>query len=141
MNTDVIFHRKQFCVSLQIWHDSHIIENNVYGISDVLQSHLLILIHVLRGHIRNVDFVTYNGVDKYRIIEYDNFLQLQVQMQSGQPQPSESMMDSSTMSNHLQNDDIDADLTTLEESLDSTVISAGDITSIPELSGPVRYFK
>lgn len=95
----------------------------------------------MRGHIRNVDFVTYNGVDKYRIIEYDNFLQLQVQMQSGQPQPSESMMDSSTMSNHLQNDDIDADLTTLEESLDSTVISAGDITSIPELSGPVRYFK
>ena len=69
-------------------------------------------------------------------------IQLQVQMQSGQPQPNESMMDSSTLSNHLQNDDIDADLTTLEESLDSTVLSsAGDITSIPELSGYVRYFK
>ena len=70
------------------------------------------------------------------------YLQLQVQMQSGQPQPNESMMDSSTLSNHLQNDDVDADLTTLEESLDSTVLSsAGDITSIPELSGYVRYFK
>lgn len=62
-------------------------------------------------------------------------------MQAGQPQTNDSMMDSSTMSNHLQSDDIDADLTNLEESLDSTVLSAGDITSIPELSGYVRYFK
>lgn len=68
-------------------------------------------------------------------------IQLQVQMQAGQPQLNDSMMDSSTVSNHLHSDDIDADLTNLEESLDSTVLSTGDITSIPELSGYVRYFK
>ena len=53
---------------------------------------------------------------------------------------NDSMMDS--MVNHEENDDIDADLTNLEESLEGSMLSSpGDITAIPELSDYIRYYK
>lgn len=68
-------------------------------------------------------------------------LQIQIQMQVGQAQPSDSsIMDHSTP--HMEGDDIDADLSNLEESLQVANIStSGDITSVPELGGYVKWFK
>nr|XP_034326774.1 LOW QUALITY PROTEIN: fermitin family homolog 2 [Crassostrea gigas] len=68
-------------------------------------------------------------------------LQIQIQMQVGQAQPSDSsIMDHSTP--HMEGDDIDADLSNLEESLAGANIStSGDITSVPELGGYVKWFK
>lgn len=67
-------------------------------------------------------------------------LQLQIQLQTGQPQNDTSIMDSTC--NHLENDDIDADLTNLEESLEGSMLSSpGDITAVPELSDYIRFFK
>lgn len=62
-------------------------------------------------------------------------------MQVGQAQPSDlSIMDHSTP--HMEGDDIDADLSNLEESLQVANIStSGDITSVPELGGYVKWFK
>lgn len=68
-------------------------------------------------------------------------LQIQIQMQVGQAQPSDSsIMDHSTP--HMEGDDIDADLSNLEQSLQVANIStSGDITSVPELGGYVKWFK
>ena len=64
--------------------------------------------------------------------------QFQIQLQSGLPQPD---LDHSTM-NHTEEDDIDAALKDLQESLEgSSVSSPGDITHIPELSDYVRFLK
>lgn len=62
-------------------------------------------------------------------------------MQVGQAQPSDSsIMDNSTP--HMEGDDIDADLSNLEQSLQVANIStSGDITSVPELGGYVKWFK
>ncbi|XP_067682931.1 fermitin family homolog 2-like [Haliotis asinina] len=62
-------------------------------------------------------------------------LQFQIQRQSGLPQP-----DIETMNN--EEDDIDAALKDLQESLEGTSVSnAGDITHIPELGDYVKFLK
>ncbi|ESO94168.1 hypothetical protein LOTGIDRAFT_215642 [Lottia gigantea] len=66
-------------------------------------------------------------------------LQFQVQLQSGLPQPD---LDMSNNLNHTEDDDIDAALKDLQESLEGNSISnSGDITHIPELGDYVRFFK
>lgn len=67
-------------------------------------------------------------------------LQLQIQTQASRPQANDTMMDNGGHS--MDNDDIDADLTNLEESLEGSMICPpGDITAIPELSDEVKFFK
>ncbi|XP_033736193.1 LOW QUALITY PROTEIN: fermitin family homolog 2-like [Pecten maximus] len=67
-------------------------------------------------------------------------LQLQIQTQASQPQANDSMMDNGGHS--LDTDDIDADLTNLEESLEGSMLSSpGDITAIPELSDEIKFLK
>ncbi|KAK3093761.1 hypothetical protein FSP39_019834 [Pinctada imbricata] len=71
-------------------------------------------------------------------------LQVQIGLQATQPQPNDSsIMDHLPPGNmSADNDDLDAELTNLEESLMETSLSSpGDITSVPELADYVRYFK
>ena len=64
-------------------------------------------------------------------------MQLQAQIQSGEPQPD---LDTSLQQNG--GDEIDAALNDLQVSLEgSTLSSAGDITHIPELQDYLRFFK
>ncbi|XP_050404891.1 fermitin family homolog 2 [Patella vulgata] len=66
-------------------------------------------------------------------------LQFQVQLQSGLPQPD---LDMTNNMNHTEDDDIDAALKDLQESLEGNSISTpGDITHIPELGDFVRFLK
>ncbi|BFZ07663.1 hypothetical protein BsWGS_10702 [Bradybaena similaris] len=67
-------------------------------------------------------------------------LQFQVQLQSGLPQPD---LDTSVSThNHSEDDEIDAALKDLQESLEGSVLTAhGDITHIPELADYVKFFK
>ena len=62
-------------------------------------------------------------------------LQLQVNLQSAQPQPLNDIRDG--------DDDIDAALSDLQDTLEGTHVhnNTGDITSIPELSDFLRYMK
>ena len=62
-------------------------------------------------------------------------LQLQINLQSAQPQPLNDVRDG--------DDDIDAALSDLQDTLEGTHVhhNAGDITSIPELSDYLRYLK
>lgn len=61
-------------------------------------------------------------------------LQLQINLQSAQPQPLNDTRDG--------DDDIDAALSDLQDTLEGThVHNTGDITSIPELSDYLRYMK
>lgn len=62
-------------------------------------------------------------------------LQLQVNLQSAEPQPLGEGRDG--------DDDIDAALNDLQDTLEGARLSAnaGDITSIPELSDHLRYMK
>ena len=73
------------------------------------------------------------------------WLQVQIQMQALQPQSNDSsIMDHLPMNNSsMDNDDLDAELTNLEESLMESSLNSGpgDITSVPELADYVRYFK
>ncbi|XP_059160188.1 fermitin family homolog 2-like [Physella acuta] len=65
-------------------------------------------------------------------------LQYQVRIQSGQPQPDFDL----TQNNQSEDDEIDAALKDLQESLEGSAISShGDITHIPELSDYIRVFK
>ncbi|KAL3874393.1 hypothetical protein ACJMK2_037418 [Sinanodonta woodiana] len=64
-------------------------------------------------------------------------LQVQIQLQAGQPQGSDTMDHAAT-----EEDEIDTALQDLQESLEgSTLSSSGDITHVPELSDYVKFFK
>lgn len=66
-------------------------------------------------------------------------LQLQVVLQTGQPQPS---FDNSSLSSPNE-DDIDAALTDLQTTLEGSTINsqANDITQVPELYDELRFLK
>lgn len=65
------------------------------------------------------------------------YLQVQIQMQVGVPQP-----DPENTTPGQEDDDIDAALKDLQESLEGNSInSPGDITHIPELGDYVKFFK
>lgn len=67
-------------------------------------------------------------------------LQFQVQLQSGVPQPD--LDTSMNAHNQSQDDEIDAALKDLQESLEgSSVTTKSDITNIPELCDYVKFFK
>ena len=67
-------------------------------------------------------------------------LQLQVQLQSGVPQPDLDI--SGTVNGKDDMDEIDAALTDLQVSLEgSSLSSPGDITHIPELQEYLKFFK
>lgn len=83
-----------------------------------------------RTHYRS-HFVTVNVLKTICFVD----LQLQVQLQSGVPQPD---LNGTTQSE----DDVDAALTDLQLSLEGSSISnSGDITHIPELHDYLRFFK
>lgn len=69
-----------------------------------------------------------------------HLFQFQVQLQSGLPQPD---LDASMSThNHSEDDEIDAALKDLQESLEGSAVTIhGDITHIPELCDYVKFFK
>ncbi|GFO04129.1 fermitin family [Plakobranchus ocellatus] len=71
-------------------------------------------------------------------------LQFQIQLQSGLPQPDldASGSHNNLSNNHTEEDEIDAALKDLQESLEGSAVSShGDITQIPELCDYVKFFK
>ena len=84
--------------------------------------------------------IKYLAVDLYSLSFVCFVLQLQVQLQSGLPQPELDI--SATMNGKDDMDEIDAALTDLQVSLEgSSLSSPGDITHIPELQDYLKFYK